>query len=62
MKYCTDLCMVKVHLPPMNKFACKLHVYIVYLALKIRINIGPLSHILGHPTIHSKSVKVRLCE
>ncbi len=26
-----SMCMAKVHLPPMNKFACKLHGYIVYL-------------------------------
>ncbi len=25
------MCMAKVHLPLMNKFACKLHGYIVYL-------------------------------
>ncbi len=31
--YRTDLCMAKVHLPPMNKFACKLHGYIVYFIL-----------------------------
>ncbi len=36
MEHCTDLlyvmCMAKVQLPPMNKFACKLHGYIVYLS------------------------------
>ncbi len=26
--------MTKVHLPPMNKFACKLHGYIVYFIIK----------------------------
>ncbi len=27
------MCMAKVHLPPMNKFVCKLHGYIVYFIL-----------------------------
>ncbi len=36
MKNCIDImCMTKVHLPPMNKFACKLHGYIVYLQSKL---------------------------
>ncbi len=29
------MCMTKGHLPPMNKFACKLHGYIVYLHITL---------------------------
>ncbi len=28
------MCIAKVHWPPMNKFACKLHGYIVYFPTK----------------------------